>query len=217
MVSDRYQESATVSTSASAEQPQDGDPHLQQAVIHLARIAGEQHDSDRVAVALHGFRHGHQQAVVFGPADIGRHFPALIGAGHPELLTHIRLPIDPGPWMDLDDANRRPVRQPGHDPVVDRPHPAQQRPAGCRRRQRLHGHRAALALAHAAVGDHLAVRRIELGVRIGGGLGEPAQQRARQIGDQPRVVAVAVAHRALAQRPRIDPRLLAERGDLSLQ
>ncbi len=210
MVSDRYQESADGQHEREAEQAEDGDAHLQQAVIDLAGVARQQHDADGVALALHRLGDGDQQPVVLGAADIGRHFAALVGAVHPQLLPDVGLPVDARPRMHLHHLHRLPLRQPGHHLVVDRAHPAEQRPARCRGGQRLHRHRAALALAHATVGDHLAVGRVELGVGVRRRLGEAAQQRAREIGDEARIVAVGIAHRALAKRAGIDLRLLAQ-------
>ena len=80
MVSDRYQDSSTVSAQRQAEQRQDRDAHDEQAAVHLARVARQQDDADGVVIALDRLRHGDQQLVVLGAPDIGRRLAALAGA-----------------------------------------------------------------------------------------------------------------------------------------
>ena len=54
-----------------------------------------------------------------------------------------------------------------------------------RRRQRFGGDRPARPSRTRRVGDHRAVRRIELGLRVRRRLGQAAQQRTRDLGNQP--------------------------------
>ena len=201
-----------------AEQRQDGNAHDEQAGLHLARLARQQDDADRVAVALHRLGHRHQQPVVLGAPDIGRHLAALAGAVEPQLLLHVRLPLQPARARRHVDHQRRRrlVRQQRQHLVVDPADRADDRPVLHRRRQRLGVDRAARSLAHAGIGDHRAVRRIQLGLRARRRLGQPAQQRPRDLRHQLRIVrARSCARRSRpARRRRCAPARAAPRPRL---
>ena len=129
MVSERYQDSSTVSTSASENSPRMRHAHREQALVHLARLAGQQDDADRVVVALHRLGHRDQQPVLAGATDIGRHLAAVVGVGEPQLLLHVGLPVEPGGARgDVHHQRlRRVVRQHRQHPVIDPADRGQQR------------------------------------------------------------------------------------------
>ena len=60
------------------------------------RVARQQHDADRMAVALHRLGHRHQQPVLLGAPDIGRHLVAVVAAGQAQFLGAHRA-ASPGP------------------------------------------------------------------------------------------------------------------------
>ena len=85
MVSDRYHDSMTVRPSARREQAENGHAHGEQAVVDLARLAGQQDDADGVLVALDRLGDGDQQAVVLRCGGCRAAISlAVAGAGEPQ-------------------------------------------------------------------------------------------------------------------------------------
>ena len=96
---------------------------------------------------------------VRGAADIGRHLAALVGAGQPDLLAHVGLPVRAGGGRRRG-RSAAPARGAAAAPGSRRRCRRSCRAAAAidGRRQRLGDHRAAGALPHPAVGDQRAVR-----------------------------------------------------------
>jgi hypothetical protein len=199
------------------EETEDGDAHGEQALVHLHRIARQQHDADRVAVALDRLGHRYQQLVVLRAADVGRHLVTVIAAGQPQFLPHVGLPVGTrGVRAELHMGGVR-MRQQREHVVVQAPDQAHHGAARGGGRQRLGGDGTTGAHAHPAIGDQRAVRRVDLGAGVGRGVGQPPQQRAGDVGHQHGVVRIGYAHSALAQRAGIDARLFAQGGHLCFQ
>ena len=217
MVSDKYHDSSTVSARARPNSAMIDSANGLQAFFHLARLAGQQHDADGAFVALHRLGDGDPQPVIDGAADIRRHFAAVAGALQPHLLLHVGLPVRPArAGRDIDGGDRAAVRQQRQHEIVDLADKRQDR-AAIDRRQRRPVRPRRPALARLRVGDDGAVRRINLGARIGCRIGQPAQQRTSDFRHQMRIVRVGRQHRALADRAGVNLRLFAQRGDLGFQ
>ena len=212
MVSDRYQDSATVSASASANRPRI-DADRQQAVVHLARLARQQHDADRVPVALHRLGDRHQQPVVaacggYRAAFRCRHWRRS-GAAPPSRRAASRRRRR-GRHLDATAPRSGAAAMPAAgrrcEPIVPSTWPRSAAGGSGSVTTAPPG-----ALAHPAVGDQLPVGRVEPRLRIGRWFGQPAQQRPGEVRHQLRVVGMPRADRALAQRAGKDARLLAQR------
>ena len=175
-------------------------------------------DADGVAVMLHRLGHRHQQPAVLGAPDIGRHLIALPGTVQPQFVLHVGLPFQARAEGGVLQRLRLVVRQ-------QRQHLVVQPADGAERSDRI---RPAAAAARSLTAPPGCSRTREsattepsgaysLASASGVGIGQPVQQRPRDVGDQLGVLGIGQADRALAQRAGEDPRLFAQRGDLGFQ
>ena len=174
---------------------------------------------------LHWLGHRHQQPVVLRPPYVGRRLRSFVHTAQMQLLAHRRRPLQtlPSPRLALDHQSARARRQQRKKLVIEpsekcnhASHDGHRPGFTCHRRSR----RCAVSTVGIAVGDQPPVRSIQSCDRKRRRLRQPAQQRTRQIGHQHRFgmpPPLRLTHRTLTERPRVDPRLLAQRVHLTDQ